>query len=208
MVLVFVTSWRRVGIVVVLKWGKQKRRVADSYKACWHFSLPSGENSKELWVAKAVLASQDARKWSPVDSEGRVNGLTIRNFLWFMYTKERETVCHWQIARLVRGSRYVSGVLKKRPHDRQGDESVVDSPWRLLKIVALWNIENNYGRMNDEIETSISLIRYLETCCNWEAVQQFLNFRHRCLKFNYITCIKEIKMKATYRKRYIMQRKK
>lgn len=91
---------------------------------------------------------------------------------------------------------------------RQGDESVVDSPWRLLKIVALWNIENNYGRMNDEIETSISLIRYLETCCNWEEVQQFLNFRHRCLKFNYITCIKEIKMKATYRKRYIMQRKK
>lgn len=164
MALVFVTSWRRVGIVVVRKWGKQQRRVADSYKASWHFSPPSEENSKELRVAKAVPASQDARKWSPVDSEGRVNGLTIRNFLWFMYTKERETVCHWQIARLVRGSRYISRVLKKRPHDRQGDESVVDSPWRLLKIVALWNIENNYERMNDEIETSISLIRYLETC--------------------------------------------
>lgn len=62
--------------------------------------------------------------------------------------------------------------------------------------------------INDEIETSISLIRYLETCRNWEAVQQFLNFRHRCLKFNYITCIKEIKMKVIYRKRYIMQWKK
>lgn len=25
------------------------------------------------------IPSRDARKWSPVDSEGRVNGLTIRN---------------------------------------------------------------------------------------------------------------------------------
>lgn len=133
MALVFVTSWRRVGIVVVLKWGKQQRRVADSYKASWHFSPPSEENSKELRVAKAVPASQDARKWSPVDSEGRVNGLTIRNFLWFMYTKERETVCHWQIARLVRGSRYISRVLKKRPHDRQGDESVVGFSLTFIK---------------------------------------------------------------------------